>query len=195
MKTLVAAALLGVFPACYLHAQQKRGVTLHGDPRLAIVVSKTRATANTANDDDEEEHVARPAIKKAIAKTKPAPADYPLPANKAIKAAPAAKSSSPTVQAVRVVSSGIGSSHSGRFQGNGFRVQIYYGSNRNEALQREADFIRHYPGIRTYFTFIHPNYRVKVGNFRTRDDANGMYKEANGMYGSCMIVPDKVNIK
>lgn len=81
-----------------------------------------------------------------------------------------------------------------RYAGKGFRVQIYYGPNRQEALKRKSEFMHNYPGIPTYLTFVTPHYRVKVGDFRKRDDALGMLKEANGTYSPCMIVPDAISI-
>lgn len=81
-----------------------------------------------------------------------------------------------------------------RYEGKGFRVQIYYGPNRQEALKRKAEFMHNYPGVATYLSFVSPHYRVKVGDFRKRDDALGMLKEANGTYSPCMIVPDEISI-
>lgn len=88
-----------------------------------------------------------------------------------------------------------GSSGGAQYSGSGFRVQIYNGPNRGEALKRKAEFMRNYPGVKTYLVFASPHYRVKVGDFRKREDALGMYREANGTYSPCMIVPDMVSIR
>ncbi len=74
----------------------------------------------------------------------------------------------------------------------GYRVQIYYGSDRNEAIKRNVDFMRRYPGIKTYMVYTRPQYRVKVGDFQTRQDAVELYRETIALYGACMIVPDKI---
>ncbi len=87
-----------------------------------------------------------------------------------------------------------GTSRGGRYNGNGFRVQIYYGTSREEAMRRKAEFMRHYPGVPTYFSYATPTYRVKVGDYRRREDAISMFREANGTYSPCMIVPDNVAI-
>jgi hypothetical protein len=73
-------------------------------------------------------------------------------------------------------------------------VQIYYGTSREEAMRRKAEFMRHYPGVPTYFSYATPTYRVKVGDYRRREDAISMFREANGTYSPCMIVPDVVAI-
>jgi hypothetical protein len=88
-----------------------------------------------------------------------------------------------------------GTTVSSNYRGAGFRVQIYNGTNREEALRIKAEFMRNYPGIRTYFSYVSPHYRVKVGDFRRREDASGVFKEACSNYKPCMIVPDEIGIK
>lgn len=83
-----------------------------------------------------------------------------------------------------------GSIHSAR----GFRVQIYNGSNRGEAQARKVDFIRRFPNIRSYMSYIAPTYRVKVGDFKTRAEAYKLYQQINSIYSPCMVVPDIVEI-
>lgn len=78
--------------------------------------------------------------------------------------------------------------------GRGYRVQIYYGSDRNEARARKLDFMRRYPEIQTYMSYVQPQYRVKVGNFASREDALDIYNQAIAIYGAAMIVPDIVTI-
>lgn len=76
----------------------------------------------------------------------------------------------------------------------GYRVQIYYGIDRSVAMQRKADFVRRYPSIPSYLSYTQPQYRVKVGNFASREDALELYREAINIYGAAMIVPDNVTI-
>lgn len=87
-----------------------------------------------------------------------------------------------------------GSTVSSNYRGTGYRVQIYNGPNRDEALRVKAEFMRNYPGIQTYFSFSTPHYRVKAGNFRRREDAVSLFREANDTYKPCMIVPDMVGL-
>lgn len=89
--------------------------------------------------------------------------------------------------------------HRGQMSGGirhmrGYRVQIYYGIDRNVAFSRKADFMRRYPNIKAYMTYTQPQYRVKVGDFATREDAGDLYREMISIYGACMIVPDYVTI-
>ena len=78
--------------------------------------------------------------------------------------------------------------------GRGFRVQIYNGNDKNVAISRKIDFIRRFPGIKTYMTYIQPQFRVKVGDFQTRKDAQQFMSEIGTLYSPTMVVPDIIVI-
>lgn len=78
--------------------------------------------------------------------------------------------------------------------GRGYRVQIYNGNDRNKANEIKVDFMRRFPGVRTYLTYVQPQFRVKVGDYRTREEAHGMYTQVSPLYNPSMIVPDIVMI-
>lgn len=80
------------------------------------------------------------------------------------------------------------------YTGKGFRVQIYNGPSREKAIAAKTEFMRRYPGVRTYLIYVAPGFRVKIGDFRSRGDAEGMLREANSMFTPSMIVPDMVTI-
>ena len=54
--------------------------------------------------------------------------------------------------------------------------------------------MRRFPGVRTYMTYVQPQFRVKVGDYRTREDALEMYRQASQLYNPSMIVPDIIVI-
>jgi hypothetical protein len=80
------------------------------------------------------------------------------------------------------------------YTGKGFRVQIYNGPSREKALEAKTEFMRRFPGVRTYLIYLAPAFRVKIGDYRIRSDAEGMLREANSMFSPSMIVPDMVTI-
>lgn len=84
----------------------------------------------------------------------------------------------------------------GIYSGRGYRVQIYSGNDRNKANKIKVDFLRTYPGVRAYLSYSSPQFRVKVGDYRSRGEAEKMYQQVEGRYRPCMIVPDiiKINI-
>lgn len=78
--------------------------------------------------------------------------------------------------------------------GGGYRIQIYNGNDREKANEIKIDFMRRFPGIRTYLTYVQPQFRVKVGDFRTRADAQKLYEQLSSLYNPSMIVPDIIVI-
>lgn len=78
----------------------------------------------------------------------------------------------------------------GIYSGRGYRVQIYSGNDRVKATKIKIDFARRFPNVRTYMTYVQPQFRVKVGDFRSRGEAQKMYDMVSTLYSPCMIVPD-----
>jgi hypothetical protein len=76
----------------------------------------------------------------------------------------------------------------------GFRVQIYNGNDRKKASQAKLDFMRAFPGVRSYLVYNNPQFRVRVGDFKSRREAMDLYNKVSGKFNPCMIVPDVVNI-
>lgn len=52
----------------------------------------------------------------------------------------------------------------------GYRVQIYNGS-KDDCLARRTDFLKVYPDIPVYTLYESPEYRIQVGDFRSRLEA------------------------
>ena len=81
------------------------------------------------------------------------------------------------------------------YSGKGFRVQIYNGYDREKANKVRLEFMKLFPGTYTYLSYVSPGFRVRVGDYRSREQAAGMLREANSMYPSpCMIVPDQITV-
>ena len=76
---------------------------------------------------------------------------------------------------------------------NGFRVQIYFGSNRQAAYNAQEKFKEEYPELHTYITYSEPNFRVHAGDFRTRLEAEKLQKEITDMFPILFIIPEKIN--
>lgn len=86
--------------------------------------------------------------------------------------------------------------------GKGFRVQIYSGNNQNiskrEAFQRESTLKRDFIDLETYVTFKSPFWRLRVGNFRSYEEAYQTMrkiKDAFPQFGKeTYIVKDDIKI-
>lgn len=89
---------------------------------------------------------------------------------------------------------GVARDPSNRSTATGFRVQIYLGSNRNEAYAEQARFSRLFKDIDTYITYEEPNYRVKVGDFRSRSEAQRLMEGLKHQFSNVFIFTETIFI-
>ncbi|MFA5587506.1 MAG: SPOR domain-containing protein [Bacteroidales bacterium] len=78
----------------------------------------------------------------------------------------------------------------------GFRVEIFFSSALNakdEALRQKRDFLSKYPDYPVHIKFTAPNFRVRVGDFRTKNEALKLYKQIEKDYPGAFIVPDIID--
>lgn len=76
----------------------------------------------------------------------------------------------------------------------GYRIQIYFGSDRARAQEIRAEFIQLFPATPSYLLYQQPNFKVRIGDFRTRLEATGFLKKINGHFSNAFIVPDEVKL-
>ncbi len=76
----------------------------------------------------------------------------------------------------------------------GYRVQIYTGANRGKAYDEQARFKEIYPDINTYITYKQPNYKVKIGDFLMRSDAEKIIMELRPKFPTLFIFNEMVNL-
>lgn len=76
----------------------------------------------------------------------------------------------------------------------GYRIQIYFGSIRQKASEIKLGFTSQYPDIPAYLTYQQPNFKVRVGDFRSRAEAQKFMKQLDGQYATLFIVPDEVKL-
>ncbi len=77
---------------------------------------------------------------------------------------------------------------------SGYRIQIYFGGVRQKASEIKLDFNSKYPALAAYLTYQQPNFKVRVGDFRTRFEAQKFLKDIEGLYPSSFIVPEEVKL-
>lgn len=75
----------------------------------------------------------------------------------------------------------------------GYRVQIYYGSDRREVFSQQSQFKSTYPKLNTYITYKEPNYYLRVGDYRTRLEAQKFLNELRPSYPTLFIFREKIN--
>ena len=97
---------------------------------------------------------------------------------------------SPAVRAAlgRQVTANAGKSYSG------FRIRLFFASNRT-AREESAAVIRRfnemYPHIEAYRSFSSPNFKVTVGNFRTRLEAEALLRKLKADFPDAFIVRER----
>ncbi|WP_017256821.1 SPOR domain-containing protein [Pedobacter arcticus] len=75
----------------------------------------------------------------------------------------------------------------------GYRVQVFFGNDRKEAYNEQARFNSLYPELATYISYTQPNYRVKVGDFRTRAEAQKLITELRPIFPTLFIFNERIN--
>jgi hypothetical protein len=75
----------------------------------------------------------------------------------------------------------------------GYRVQIYYGSDRRAVYKEQARFASLHPNLITYITYREPNYYLRAGDFRTRLEAQKLMAELRSTYPTLFIFREKIN--
>ena len=75
---------------------------------------------------------------------------------------------------------------------DGFRIQIYSGSERQVAYTELSRFKSIYPQVFTYLNYIQPNYKVQIGDFRTRMEAEKFMNSIKLNFSTAFIFPAQV---
>ena len=78
----------------------------------------------------------------------------------------------------------------------GYRIRVYFDNgqnarNKSEAIARSISAA--FPGIGVYRTFESPNYKVTVGDFRTKDEALKVFHSLKSTYPTALLLKDTIN--
>lgn len=76
---------------------------------------------------------------------------------------------------------------------NGYRVQIFFG-DRSKAQDMRGEFIRKYPDVKAYISYLAPNFRLRVGDFRSRLEGDKFKNEISRSFPGSYIVKDKIEL-
>jgi hypothetical protein len=77
----------------------------------------------------------------------------------------------------------------------GFRLQIYSGNDRKEAYAEQTKFKVRFPAVGTYISYEQPNYKIRVGDFRTRIEAEKFLNKLRPYYQSVFIFSERIYLK
>lgn len=78
----------------------------------------------------------------------------------------------------------------------GFRIQVMNTPDRNKAYEAKAKVYQEFPDWKPYLLYQAPNYKLRVGDFKTEDEANAAMPQLqrlfpNGIY----VIRDIIELK
>ena len=79
---------------------------------------------------------------------------------------------------------------------SGYRIRVFYDNSpqartRSESIENTLQ--AQYPEHKVYRSFESPNYKVTVGDFRSKDEALGIYNALKGTYPTAYIIKETIN--
>lgn len=77
----------------------------------------------------------------------------------------------------------------------GYRIQVFAGNDRTEYEQARSYVLQYFPSLETYVTYSQPTYRLKVGDFLNRADAENYLNSLQSRFVAAKIIYDNVNYK
>ena len=77
----------------------------------------------------------------------------------------------------------------------GFRIQVYVGTQRQQVDDARTLITQNFPDLNPYLSYNQPTYKLKVGDFMRRIDAERYYTSIKQLIPSAQLQPDKVDIR
>lgn len=78
----------------------------------------------------------------------------------------------------------------------GYRIRVYFDNGQSARARSESiarSISNAFPGIGVYRTFESPNFKVCVGDFRTKDEALKVYHSLKATYPTAIILKETIN--
>ena len=79
---------------------------------------------------------------------------------------------------------------------SGFRIRVFFDNGQSARTRSESiarSISNAFPGIGVYRTFESPNFKVCVGDFRTKDEALKVYHSLKATYPTAIILKETIN--
>ncbi len=78
----------------------------------------------------------------------------------------------------------------------GYRLMVLNTNNRDEAISAKTKIYTHFPDQKAYLTYQSPFFKLKAGNFKTRDEAKRYQSLMNAIFPKgVFIVNDVIEVK
>jgi hypothetical protein len=76
----------------------------------------------------------------------------------------------------------------------GYTVQVYSGNSREAANEAKSLVYKIFPESRPETTYVQPNYKVKVGKYLNRVEAQKIYARLKNDFPGAMVIPEKISL-
>ena len=77
----------------------------------------------------------------------------------------------------------------------GYRIQAYLGPDRIIAMKTKETLYRHFDGQNVYMTYAAPNFKVQLGDFLSRLDAQLYQRQVAKYYSMPLIIDEEINLR
>jgi hypothetical protein len=78
----------------------------------------------------------------------------------------------------------------------GFRILVISSNDRNKVIEAKTNMYREFPELKTYMMYQSPFFRLKVGNFKERTDAEEYLSRIQRFYPTGVyIVTDTIEVR
>ncbi len=77
---------------------------------------------------------------------------------------------------------------------DGYRIQLFFDNDKSLINDKRAYFISKFPDIDTYINYTAPNFFLKVGDFRSRLEAEKIKAEIEAEFPTSFIIKEKINL-
>jgi hypothetical protein len=79
---------------------------------------------------------------------------------------------------------------------SGYRILVTNTNDRNKAMDVKSKLMRDFPEHKTYLIYQSPYFKIQIGNFRSRSDAEALRKQITVIYPTgVIIIPSKIEVK
>ena len=78
----------------------------------------------------------------------------------------------------------------------GFRIQVMNSPDRPKVFAAKARVFEQFPDWKPYLLYQSPNYKLRVGNFKTQEEAQDAMKQLSKLFPSGLyVIPDVIELK
>jgi hypothetical protein len=78
----------------------------------------------------------------------------------------------------------------------GFRIEVINSPDRNKVFLAKAKMYQEFPDMKPYLLYQAPNYKLRVGNFKTQEEAEDALKQLSRLFPAGLyIIRETIELK